>query len=230
MRALPPFPPQGIAHLARHEQPRHERAFAIPSTSNKSAPRGTQSAQLARMARHLAFALGLIGVAALLAAGGGCGSSKSCSIAASDYDRSCVQDSDCVGIAEGDLCAENVCTNCANAAINARDQTQYQNDVSSKVSQQRFCPCPDEPVVCNAGTCGIARLAPCPAGLPQTAVACQAEGADCYMASTNTCGAGDCFCVGGAWNCGPTCINPSDAAADTGTDAATDAAADARAE
>ena len=180
------------------------------------------------MAPHLAFALGLIGVAALLAAGGGCGSSKSCSIAASDYDRSCVQDSDCVGIAEGDLCAEDVCTNCVNAAINARDQTQYQNDVSSKVSPQRFCPCPDEPVACNAGTCGIARQASCPADLPQTAVACQAEGAECYVTSTNTCDAANCYCLGGAWNCGPTCINPSDAAAATAADAAVvDAATDA---
>jgi hypothetical protein len=175
------------------------------------------------MTPHLAFALGPIGAAALLAAGGGCGSSKSCSIAASDYDRSCEQDSDCVGIAEGDLCAENVCTDCVTAAINARDQTQYQNDVSSKVSTQLFCPCPDVPVACNAGTCGIARRAPCPADLPQTPVACQAEGADCYMASTNTCGATTCFCVSGAWKCGPTCINLSDAAADSGTDAAADA-------
>ena len=81
--------------------------------------------------------------------------STSCAIEASDYDRSCVQASDCVGIAEGDLCAED-CTDCINATINVRARAQYQNDVSSKVGRGRDCPCPaPPPLECIAGTCSI---------------------------------------------------------------------------
>lgn len=81
--------------------------------------------------------------------------SKSCAIEASDYDRSCVQASDCVGIAEGDLCNED-CTDCINATINVRAQAQYQSDLSSKVGRGRDCPCPaPPPLACIAGTCSI---------------------------------------------------------------------------
>jgi hypothetical protein len=71
--------------------------------------------------------------------------------------------------------------------------------------------------------------APCPTGLPQTGSACTPEGAECgYTTSTNACGADNCYCQSGAWNCEPSCaIGPAieDAAApasDTGTDSATD--------
>jgi hypothetical protein len=72
--------------------------------------------------------------------------------------------------------------------------------------------------------------APCPTGLPQTGSACTPEGAECgYPTSTNACGAANCYCQGGAWNCEPTCIIPLDAGTESGADAATDAAADASA-
>jgi hypothetical protein len=79
-----------------------------------------------------------------------CGS-KSC-LPASDYDQSCTQDSDCVGIAEGDLCTEG-CIGCVNAAINVRDQAKYQSAVSGYADS---CSCPAVLIGCNAGTCGLA--------------------------------------------------------------------------
>jgi len=86
---------------------------------------------------------------------------KSCSIAASDYDQSCTVDTDCVGIATGDLC-DGQCTDCVTAAINVRDQAKYQSDFSSKVSKEVNCPCPSGDVACNAGTCGPATIFPVP--------------------------------------------------------------------
>ena len=82
---------------------------------------------------------------------------KSC-LPASDYDQSCTQDSDCVGIAEGQLC-EQGCIGCANAAINVRDQAKYQSAVSGFSGT---CSCPGVPIACNAGTCGLATF-PSPA-------------------------------------------------------------------
>ena len=49
--------------------------------------------------------------------------------------------------------------------------------------------------------------APCPTALPQTGSACTPEGTECgYSTSTNACGADNCYCQSGAWNCEPTCI------------------------
>lgn len=61
--------------------------------------------------------------------------------------------------------------------------------------------------------------APCPADLPETGRPCSPENAYCgYTTSTNPCGADNCYCQGGAWTCGPTCVisldsggQPSDA-------------------
>jgi hypothetical protein len=64
--------------------------------------------------------------------------------------------------------------------------------------------------------------APCPTGLPPTGSACTPEGAECgYPTSTNACGADNCYCQGGAWRCGPSCIiGDASTSADTGADAA----------
>ncbi len=49
--------------------------------------------------------------------------------------------------------------------------------------------------------------APCPADLPAAGSACSPEGSECgYETTTNACGADNCYCQGGAWNCGPTCV------------------------
>jgi hypothetical protein len=76
---------------------------------------------------------------------------KSC-LPASDYDQSCTQDSDCVGITEGELCTQG-CIGCVNAAINVRDQAKYQSAVSGFSGT---CSCPSVFIGCNAGTCGLA--------------------------------------------------------------------------
>jgi hypothetical protein len=83
--------------------------------------------------------------------------------------------------------------------------------------------------VCTGGIGGCASncqcldgtwQAPCPANLPHTGSACTAAGAQCgYATSTNACGAANCYCQGGAWSCGPTCvIGDSSVDLDVGTD------------
>jgi hypothetical protein len=60
---------------------------------------------------------------------------------------------------------------------------------------------------------------PCPADLPQTGRVCAAEGAYCgYSNVANECGADNCYCQGGAWSCGPTCIIDASAVDDGGSD------------
>jgi hypothetical protein len=81
----------------------------------------------------------------------GCTLNRSC-LPALAYDQLCTQDSDCVGIAEGQLC-EDGCTDCVNAAINVRDQAMYKRAVSG---YSGTCSCPGVPIACNAGTCGLA--------------------------------------------------------------------------
>ena len=47
----------------------------------------------------------------------------------------------------------------------------------------------------------------CPPALPGAGDACSAEGAYCgYTTETNPCGAANCYCQGGSWSCGPTCV------------------------
>ena len=49
--------------------------------------------------------------------------------------------------------------------------------------------------------------APCPADLPAAGSACSPEGSECgYETTTNACGADNCYCQSGAWNCEPTCV------------------------
>jgi hypothetical protein len=54
--------------------------------------------------------------------------------------------------------------------------------------------------------------------MPLSGSACTAADAECgYTTQANPCGAADCYCQGGAWNCGPTCIYvyPTDASPDS---------------
>ena len=86
---------------------------------------------------------------------------RSCSIAASDYDRSCTQDSECTGIDEGDICSPE-CPGCVvNAAINVRNQARYLDDLRSESGARVPCSCPQTPVVaCKAGICGTTTFFP----------------------------------------------------------------------
>jgi hypothetical protein len=61
-----------------------------------------------------------------------------------------------------------------------------------------------------------------------TGSACTVGGECGYAPATNACGAANCYCRSGVWNCEPTCIIPNEDAAPDGPagDASVDAAAD----
>jgi hypothetical protein len=140
-------------------------------------------------------------------------------IQASSYDQTCTVDSDCVGIAEGNLCDH---CDCVNAAINVRDEARYQSDNSGKVSTQ-LCKCPTVAVACDAGTCGTS-----PFPMPSEVGGPDAGDADADTCPPSGC-TGSCLslsahnvstvvdgCV--VWQC---CV-PDDAGADAATDAASE--------
>ena len=74
----------------------------------------------------------------------------STSIGASDYDRSCESDTDCVLVTDGDLCTP---TCCFNSAISAAEQTRFQSDANAII-----CPARDFQPQC---LCGINQIAVC---------------------------------------------------------------------
>lgn len=82
---------------------------------------------------------------------------------------------------------------------------------SSKSSQPNYGPCtPGDGKLppCNTCQCagGVWQAVTCPADLPKPGQDCSPEGAYCgYATETNPCGAANCYCQGGSWNCGPTC-------------------------
>jgi hypothetical protein len=75
---------------------------------------------------------------------GACGT-----ILASDYDQSCVHDTDCVGVASGTICTGHC--DCANDAINASAQATYFANFPNV--QPLACPCAAPMQYCNAGKC-----------------------------------------------------------------------------
>jgi hypothetical protein len=85
-------------------------------------------------------------------------------IQASDYDRSCGADSDCVEIYEGNFCYAGV-TNCTNAAIRKSALPQYQSDVAKTNAS-----------VCRAiGDCPFVGVACCRSGTCQLGPPCYAQ-------------------------------------------------------
>ena len=68
-------------------------------------------------------------------------------IRASDYDRSCEVDDECIPIHEGDPCCEPVC---ASTSINQKEQQHYGNDV---VEQKKLC---EGTHLCGGETCSYA--------------------------------------------------------------------------
>lgn len=90
---------------------------------------------------------------------GGCPTGQTCgAIHAADYDQSCSVDSDCIQVAEGDLCDLRLCTNCAGGSIRQSAQAQYDGDFAKKlpISDGNSCPCPPAPpAVCTNGVCGL---------------------------------------------------------------------------
>jgi hypothetical protein len=66
--------------------------------------------------------------------------------------------------------------------------------------------CPDGAAYCQAQCLNGTWQAPCPPDIPESGSACT-TGAYCgYSGQPNPRGADNCYCQGGAWNCGPTCV------------------------
>jgi hypothetical protein len=71
-----------------------------------------------------------------------------------DYDRTCEDATDCVGIYVGD------CDSCAcdNAAINQSDLAKYQGDVTAlECTHDASCKCATPAVSCKAGKCALGK-------------------------------------------------------------------------
>jgi hypothetical protein len=75
-------------------------------------------------------------------------------VTASDYDQSCVTDSDCEPVYQGSLCDPGC--GCANAVINACAVDQYLSDLESRSDGSGSqCTCPDVGVACVKGVCTL---------------------------------------------------------------------------
>jgi hypothetical protein len=75
----------------------------------------------------------------------------STTISADEYDRSCTADSDCVRIYVGDVCG---CMACAGDAINAKDESKYENDFAlRKAACVRSVMCGAEECICTNIAC-----------------------------------------------------------------------------
>jgi hypothetical protein len=83
------------------------------------------------MARQMQRGLQTILILGLAMAGFGCGGGDtgSHSVNASDYDRACSQDSDCVAVYSGKI---GCCGDAPNSAIAQDNYSQYQSDYSSR--------------------------------------------------------------------------------------------------
>jgi hypothetical protein len=86
-------------------------------------------------------------------------------ISAKDYDQTCATDSDCVAVADGDMCGA-VCGVCPNAAVNAKVANQYSLDANAIACVNlnlgprpaiACSPCFQPMAVCVQGKCGITR-------------------------------------------------------------------------
>jgi hypothetical protein len=101
------------------------------------------------MLRHVIVAS--FAVAAVVAFAPGCSPEQ---LNLDDYDTTCMDASDCVGVYVGD-CSSCMCEN---AAINQEDLAKYQGDVTALgCSMGQNCDCPAAKVTCTAGKCGIGK-------------------------------------------------------------------------
>ena len=76
-------------------------------------------------------------------------------LSASDYDKSCKVDTDCIDVFIGDAC--DACR-CSNDAINISEQEHYQKDLDAAANCHGGGPvcdadCIFKPPVCQQGTC-----------------------------------------------------------------------------
>lgn len=96
----------------------------------------------------------------------------SCTLRASDYDRSCTKDADCVAVGEGNACTVPCGVKCVSTAINGGALAAYQADYDKTPlasCTDLICGCPAEGFPrCANGTCVLAGVGadctPGPAG------------------------------------------------------------------
>jgi hypothetical protein len=100
-------------------------------------------------------ALNFLGIA-LVTMNGVLGCSTSISV--DDYDRSCVVDTDCAIVVEGEKCLIERCS-CPFTAINTAEVEQYKSDLDSLVCPNPLndfgpvCACEGSVAVCESGVC-----------------------------------------------------------------------------
>jgi hypothetical protein len=86
---------------------------------------------------------------------------STCTISASNYDRSCTEDRDCVEVGEGNSCAQECVVACANTAINVSAMPRYEADYARSpavrcTNGRPFCGCPCIGLpACIRGTCQL---------------------------------------------------------------------------
>ena len=153
-------------------------------------------------------------------------------IQAANYDQSCMTDTDCVAVAEGDFCSPGA-GNCPNAAISKSAYAQYQADTAKTRAASCYAPgnCGTEPgPCCVAGRCHFDSQ--CFDASPLADAATHGGLADADACAPSSCatacpaGTHDVSSVVNGctvWQC---CVSDDGA----GPDAATDAAVDANAE
>jgi hypothetical protein len=115
---------------------------------------------------------------------------SSCSVVvASDYDRSCATDDDCVTVGEVPQCPPAACNSCGSAAINKLDSARYQSAFSRAIanlptSERCNCPCEVDFAICRAGQCQAAYCAP---PVADTLLTCADAGGVCSYAANTAC-------------------------------------------
>ena len=116
-----------------------------------------------------------------------CGCNECHVVLASDYDQSCVVDSDCVAVGQVNSCPANACSGCGpTAAINKSALASYQPALSSALASASdgTCACPNECgiAVCRNGKCQDSCIPPATDTLP----ACADAGGTCQYAAGPT--------------------------------------------
>jgi hypothetical protein len=112
-------------------------------------------------------------------------------VVAADYDQSCAQDTDCVGVNEIQSCPLPSCVNCTANAINVDAAAAYQAAFMQSGGDQPSagrcsCPCIGLPV-CRAGVCQATH---CGAPAADTLPACLDAGGRCTYARGTSCNEG----------------------------------------
>ena len=114
----------------------------------------------------------------------------SCNVVlASDYDQSCVVDTDCVGVGEVPMCPATACDGCLTQAINKSAMAQYMIALSQAFASESpgeacGCPCEGIGALCRGGKCQAAFCGP---PLADTLPACANAGGACAYKANTTC-------------------------------------------